>query len=233
MFSVVVGGGRHYQHVVSDLPEREYNATSWRELVSPSNPRLKYYFNTVTKVTTYDMPPEYREYLVRRGRAHSSGKLSKEQMEEIFFNVLRERGVRSGWSWEEALRAIIDHPEYKVLPTLMERKTAFQHFQRVQEEAEREERRMQSSIIRQRFKQLLGTTLTSRKMNITGDTWYQLSSILKDHPDFKAITSEREQWDLYEEFCVEKRRADAVTKPKITIFAISYYFFDLLVFGCV
>ena len=119
---------------------REINSTSWRELVSSTG--RKYYL-TRHKMTTYDMPGDYMLYLELRGRAASTGTLSKEQQEEIFFNVLRERQVKSEMSWEHALRAVIDHPEYKTIPTLLERKAAFMRYQTIQAEAEREEKKLQ------------------------------------------------------------------------------------------
>lgn len=181
---------------------RDVNASSWRELASSAG--RKYYFNTVTKMTTYEMPSEYRSYLDSRGRAASEGRLSKEQCEEVFFNVLRERCVRSDWSWEEALRAVIDHAEYKIIPTLLERKAAFQHFQTIQAEAEREERKLQAEGRRARFKELL-----ARSENLPTN-WQEACNTLKDDPDFIAVETGRERIALFDEFVEERRRTEAV-----------------------
>lgn len=181
---------------------REINSTSWRELVSSTG--RKYYYNTVTKMTTYEMPSDYLMYLEMRGRAASTGTLSKEQQEEIFFNVLRERQVRSDMAWEHALRAIIDHPEYKIIPTLLERKAAFVRFQVVQGEAEREEKKLQGQANRERFKAMLG------RVKDLPERWSEAQEMLKDEPEYKAIESVRERSMLYEDFMNEKFRIEEV-----------------------
>lgn len=181
---------------------REINSTSWRELVSSTG--RKYYYNTVTKMTTYEIPREYMMYLELRGRAASTGTLSKEQQEEIFFNVLRERHVKSDMAWEHALRAIIDHPEYKIIPTLLERKAALLRFQAVQAEAEREEKKLQGEANRERFKGMLG------RIKDLPDRWSEAQEMLRDEPEYKAIESVREKAMLYDDFMKERFHAEEV-----------------------
>ena len=59
---------------------------SWRELTAASG--RKYYYNAATKVSMWEMPREYGEYLER---VKDPASLDKEVLEEKFLTMLKER----------------------------------------------------------------------------------------------------------------------------------------------
>lgn len=59
---------------------------SWRELTAASG--RKYYYNAVTKVSMWEIPPEYAEYLER---IKDPSRVDKEVLEEKFMAMLKEK----------------------------------------------------------------------------------------------------------------------------------------------
>lgn len=180
-------------------------STSWRELKTRDG--RPYYYNSVTQKTVWDMPQEYREYLEftqssgsRRSSASSAG-------DEEFWDVLRERRVTSKWTWEEALRAIITHPNYKCIPTLQERKASFQRYCEAMRSVEEEEAKLQSLALKESFKSLLASD-----PRITSDTkWSEVVDKHGKSEAFLAIQSGRERVQLFEEYQSILRRTELET----------------------
>ncbi|KAI7861501.1 hypothetical protein BDF14DRAFT_1868453 [Spinellus fusiger] len=61
---------------------------------------------------------------------------SRDEAERAFTRLLKETNVKSDWTWEQAMRAIITNPVYRSLKTVAERKAAFHAY--VEKEAKRE-----------------------------------------------------------------------------------------------
>ena len=178
-------------------------STSWRELKTRDG--RAYYYNSVTQKTVWEMPQEYQEYLeftqnskIRR----PSG--SENEGDSMFWEILKERRVTSKWTWEEALRAIITHPNYKCIPTLQERKASFQRYCEAMRVVEEEEARLQSLAIKEAFKALLASD-----PQITSDTkWSQVVDKHGRVEAFVAVPSSRERVQLFEEYQSELRRSE-------------------------
>ncbi|KAJ3195172.1 PRP40 pre-mRNA processing factor 40, partial [Dinochytrium kinnereticum] len=103
------------------------DACPWKEYTSPGDGK-KYYSNSVTKETVWEMPKELKEVLERfaaklDGPAGSSAKMSlppapkpddslpkfdtEDDAKGAFMQLLSEAGVTVDWTWEQTMRAII------------------------------------------------------------------------------------------------------------------------------
>ena len=182
-------------------------STSWRELKTRDG--RPYYYNSVTQKTVWEMPQEYREYLkfTQSSGSRRSSASSIAAGDDEFWDVLRERRVTSKWTWEEALRAIITHPNYKCIPTLQERKASFQRYCEAMKSVEEEETRLQSLALKESFKALLASD-----PKITSDTkWGDVVDKHGKSEAFLAIQSSRERVQLFEEYQSELRRTELET----------------------
>ncbi|KAJ1923394.1 U1 snRNP protein, partial [Tieghemiomyces parasiticus] len=63
------------------------------------------------------------------------------QRTEAFHMLLRSVGAKSDWTWEQAMRATINHPHYRVLISVGSRKAAFESFLPLKREEERAAKR--------------------------------------------------------------------------------------------
>lgn len=102
---------------------RTVDKGAWQERVDQQG--KTYFYNTVTKASVWEMPVELREWkesMVQPG-------FNREQAETDFVKMLEERGVGVAWQWEDVLKEIINHPMYKSLPTLADRKACFLKYQ--------------------------------------------------------------------------------------------------------
>lgn len=179
-------------------------SSSWRELKTRDG--RAYYYNSVTQKTVWEMPQEYREYLefTQNSSRRSSSSEGGSEGDSTFWEILKERRVTSKWTWEEALRAIITHSNYKCIPTLQERKASFQRYCEAMRVIEEEEARLQSLAIKETFKALLASD-----PQINSDTkWSQVVDKHGRSDSFIAIQSSRERVQLFEEYQSELRRSE-------------------------
>lgn len=178
-------------------------STSWRELKTRDG--RVYFYNSVTQKTVWEMPQEYREYLEFSQSSGSSRRSSGGTAgDDEFWDILRERRVTSKWTWEETLRAIITHPNYKCIPTLQERKASFQRYSEAMKSIEEEEARLQCIALKESFKALLASD-----PQITSDTkWSEVVDKHGKSEPFLAVQSSRERVQLFEEYQSELRRCE-------------------------
>lgn len=178
-------------------------STSWRELTSRDG--RTYYFNAVTQKTVWEMPQEYREYLEFSRGDHSSAKRATSAADDAFWAVLKERNVTSKFSWEEALRAVITHPNYKCIPSLQERKASFARFCEAMRAVEAEEEKRQLAAMKDAFKAALlaDTRVDSRS------TWRQIADWYGETEVFKAIDSSRDRLEVFDAVIAELKDQEA------------------------
>lgn len=179
-------------------------STSWRELRTRDG--RAYYYNSVTQQTLWEMPQEYREYLefIQKGGSSRRSSEAGDAGDSQFWEILKERKVTSKWTWEEALRAIITHPNYKCIPTLQERKASFKRYCDNMRTVEEEEARLQSLAIKESFKALLASD-----SQITSDTkWSEVVDKHGKNEAFLAVQSSRDRVQLFEEYQSELRRTE-------------------------
>jgi len=176
-------------------------AGSWRELTTQEG--KKYYNNAITGVSTWEMPSEYKEYLERQQSKVSANLSEKERAENLFFEMLRGAGVKSDWEWEETLRVVIDHPHYKVIPTLQERKEVFAKFRNVQRQIERDERARMIKEAKEAFVKMLEN---DERVQV-GTRWSEAMEWFKEEEEFKAISSPRDRVEFFEEYISTLKRS--------------------------
>lgn len=178
-------------------------STSWRELKTRDG--RAYYYNSVTQKTVWEMPKEYADYLEFTQRGLKGKSVSSDsEGDVVFWDVLRERRVTSKWTWEEALRAIITHSNYKCIPTLQERKASFQRYCEAMRSVEEEEARFESLARKEAFKAMLVSDAS-----VTSDTkWSEAVDKFSRCEAFLAISSSKERVQLFEEYQSELRRSE-------------------------
>ncbi|KAJ1770522.1 U1 snRNP protein [Coemansia sp. RSA 1813] len=79
--------------------------------------------------TSKNAKPQRREYR------------TLEDAERAFMDMLKMHKVCGDWTWEQALRAVVNDPDYRALKTLAERKDAFHKYISITRKAEDENRR--------------------------------------------------------------------------------------------
>jgi len=129
---------------------------------------------------------------------------SKEEAEEAFKKLLKDSGVKSNWTWRDAILATGHNPMYHCLKTAEERKTAFMKYIDQCKREEREEERIKLQKEREEFRAAL-----KLRTDITSTTRYKkYAESLKDEPTFLAITDERDRENIFNEYISDLRRKE-------------------------
>ncbi|PJF20069.1 hypothetical protein PSACC_00123 [Paramicrosporidium saccamoebae] len=151
--------------------------SSWREMVTGTG--RKYYYNAVTKMSMWEVPPEYAEYLER---IKDPASIDKEVLEAKFMAMLKEKlgGGAEGDYWPSALQADL------------------------QREVEREERQQRSIQAQDDLRALFRAT-----SEITSTTRYsEVLELLEGKAAFNAVANPKERASLFDEHISELRREE-------------------------
>ncbi|KAM4088621.1 hypothetical protein ACJW30_07G085100 [Castanea mollissima] len=124
---------------------------------------------------------------------------NKLEAKNAFKALLESANVGSEWTWDRAMRVIINDRRYGALKTLGERKQVFNEFLSQRKKQEAEERRIKLKKAREEFKQLLegSTELTS------STRWSKVVSMFENDERFKAVERDRDRKDLFESYLEE------------------------------
>ncbi|KAE8008160.1 hypothetical protein FH972_004700 [Carpinus fangiana] len=141
---------------------------------------------------------------------------NKLEAKNAFKALLESTNVGSDWTWDRAMRVIINDRRYGALKTLGERKQAFTEFLSQRKKQEAEERRIKLKSAREEFKQMLEecTDLTS------STRWSKAVSAFENDERFKAVERDRDRRELFDNYLVElknKERARAEEERKRNI----------------
>ncbi|XP_050943435.1 pre-mRNA-processing protein 40A isoform X1 [Cucumis melo] len=133
---------------------------------------------------------------------------NKQEAKNAFKALLESANVGSDWTWDRAMRIIINDKRYGALKSLGERKQAFNEFLGQRKKQEVEERRTKQKKAREEFRKMLeeSTELTSSMR------WGKAESIFENDERFQAVERDRDRRDLFESFLEElknKERAKA------------------------
>ncbi|KAI8382262.1 hypothetical protein BD560DRAFT_386108 [Blakeslea trispora] len=129
---------------------------------------------------------------------------TKEEAEKAFFGLLKETGVKSDWSWEQAMRAIITKPLYRALKTTVERKAAFHTWAKAEAKREREEREQKEARLKANFFNML----RSQQENIRSFTRFRtVVKLCGELAPFLAVP-ERQREVYFEEYIQNMQREE-------------------------
>lgn len=127
---------------------------------------------------------------------------TKEEAEEVFFELLRDCGVNSSWTWHRAMRELHKYPKYRALKTAHERKESFEKFLRKSRKEEIEHARALESRRRKEFRQMLQE---SDKLTFISK-FSRAESLFALNPAWIVISDNREKRELFDEHISELRR---------------------------
>ncbi|PON65555.1 WW domain containing protein [Parasponia andersonii] len=129
---------------------------------------------------------------------------SKLEAKNAFKSLLESANVQSDWTWEQAMREIINDKRYGALRTLGERKQAFNEYLGQRKKLEAEERRMRQKKAREEF-----TKMLEDSKELTSSTrWSKAVTMFENDERFKAVERARDKEDLFESYIVELERKE-------------------------
>ncbi|XP_024976547.1 pre-mRNA-processing protein 40A-like isoform X2 [Cynara cardunculus var. scolymus] len=138
---------------------------------------------------------------------------NKQDAKIAFKALLENANIASDWTWDQAMRVIINDRRYGALRTLSERKQAFNEFLGQKKKKEAEERRNRQKKAREEFKKMLDDS-----KEITSSTkWSKAIAIFEDDDRFKAVERSKDREDLFEDHIMElekKERSKALEEHK-------------------
>ncbi|KAF2320795.1 hypothetical protein GH714_030849 [Hevea brasiliensis] len=118
----------------------------------------------------------------------------KAEAKNAFKALLESANVGSDWTWDQAMRMIINDRRYGALKTLGERKQAFNEYLGQKRKQEAEERRIKQKKAREDFKNMLEE---SRELSST-TRWSKAVTMFENDERFKAVERERDRRDLFD-----------------------------------
>lgn len=131
---------------------------------------------------------------------------SKQEAKDAFKSLLESASIGSDWTWDQAMRVIINDKRYGALRTLGERKQAFNEFLGQKKKQEAEERRNKQKKAREEYKKMLEECL-----ELTSSTrWSKAVTIFEDDERYKAVEREKDRKELFENYVDELRQKERV-----------------------
>ncbi|KAL5705076.1 hypothetical protein ACHQM5_023422 [Ranunculus cassubicifolius] len=129
---------------------------------------------------------------------------NKQEAKDVFKALLESANVESDWSWEQAMRVIINDKRYGALRTLGERKQVFNEYLVQRKKQEAEERRIKQRRAREDF-----TTMLYESDVLTSTTkWSKAITIFEDDERFKAVERVKDREDMFEDFISELKKKE-------------------------
>ncbi|KAL4022264.1 hypothetical protein IC575_015991 [Cucumis melo] len=129
---------------------------------------------------------------------------ANKQAKNAFKALLESVNVQSDWTWEQAMREIINDKRYGALKTLGERKQAFHEYLGHRKKLDAEERRIRQKKAREEF-----TKMLEESKELTSSTrWSKAVSMFENDERFKAVERSRDREDLFESYIVELERKE-------------------------
>ncbi|KZV54521.1 pre-mRNA-processing protein 40A-like [Dorcoceras hygrometricum] len=133
---------------------------------------------------------------------------NKQEAKNAFKSLLESANVEADWSWDQAMRVIINDKRYSALKTLGERKQAFNEYLMQRKKVEAEERRLRQRKAREEFMKML-----EESEELTSTTrWSKAVTMFEDDLRFKAVEKDAEREDIFRNYLVDlhkKERAKA------------------------
>ncbi|XAR52947.1 hypothetical protein NMG60_11021290 [Bertholletia excelsa] len=180
--------------------------------------------NTVDRVSTGDIEEaEKGKESAGKINAVSSGERTivpeplvyenKLEAKNAFKALLESANIGSDWTWDQAMRVIINDQRYGALRTLGERKQAFNEFLAQRKKQDAEERRARQKKAQEDFRKMLEES----KELISSTRWSKVIAIFEHDERFKAVERAKEREDIFEDYMDEldkKEKAKALEEHK-------------------
>ncbi|XP_033842726.1 pre-mRNA-processing factor 40 homolog A isoform X2 [Periophthalmus magnuspinnatus] len=119
---------------------------------------------------------------------------TKEEAKQAFKELLKEKGVSSNSSWEQAMKLIINDPRYSALPKLSEKKQAFNAYKVQTEKEEKEEARIKYKESKETFQRFL-----ENHEKMTSNTRYKKAEQMFGELEVWSCVPERDRLEIYED----------------------------------
>ncbi|TNN84489.1 Pre-mRNA-processing factor 40 A [Liparis tanakae] len=119
---------------------------------------------------------------------------TKEEAKQAFKELLKEKGVSSNSSWEQAMKMIINDPRYSALPKLSEKKQAFNAYKVQTEKEEKEETRIKYKESKETFQRFL-----ENHEKMTSTTRYKKAEQMFNEHEVWSCVPERDRLEIYED----------------------------------
>ncbi|XP_048868690.1 pre-mRNA-processing factor 40 homolog A isoform X2 [Brienomyrus brachyistius] len=143
-----------------------------------------------TPVSTDTPKEEERPELVKKVYKWNT----KEEAKQAFKELLKEKGVSSTASWEQAMKMIINDPRYSALPKLSEKKQAFNAYKVQTEKEEKEEARIKYKESKETFQRFL-----ENHDKMTSTTRYKKAEQMFGELEVWTTVPERDRLEIYED----------------------------------
>ncbi|CAI9115989.1 OLC1v1017023C1 [Oldenlandia corymbosa var. corymbosa] len=129
---------------------------------------------------------------------------SKQEAKIAFKALLESANVEADWTWEQAMRVIINDRRYGALKTLGERKQAFNEYLMQRKKIEAEERRLRQRKAKEEF-----TKMLEESEELTSSTrWSKAVTMFEDDERFKAVEREADREDLFRSYLVDLQKRE-------------------------
>uniref|UniRef100_A0AAY5EHF6 Pre-mRNA-processing factor 40 homolog A n=1 Tax=Electrophorus electricus TaxID=8005 RepID=A0AAY5EHF6_ELEEL len=119
---------------------------------------------------------------------------TKEEAKQAFKELLKEKGVSSNASWEQAMKMVINDPRYSALPKLSEKKQAFNAYKVQTEKEEKEEARIKYKESKETFQRFL-----ENHDKMTSTTRYKKAEQMFGDLEVWSCVPERDRLEIYED----------------------------------
>ncbi|KAL6971905.1 hypothetical protein U1Q18_031590 [Sarracenia purpurea var. burkii] len=121
-----------------------------------------------------------------------------EEARSAFKALSESANVESNWTWEQAMRVIINDKRYGALKTLGERKQGFNEYLGQRKKPEAEERRVRMKKAREDF-----TKMLEQCEELTSSTRW---SMFEDDERFKTVERHADREDLFKNYLVDLQK---------------------------
>ncbi|KAH9329126.1 hypothetical protein KI387_001234, partial [Taxus chinensis] len=129
---------------------------------------------------------------------------NKMEAKLAFKQLLESAHVESDWTWEQAMRVIINDKRYGALKSLAERRQAFFEYSVQRKKHEAEEKRLNLKRARSEFIKML-----EECKELTSTTrWSKVTSLFENDPRFQALERGREKEELFEDYLLGLQRKE-------------------------
>ncbi|KAJ3591620.1 hypothetical protein NHX12_006753 [Muraenolepis orangiensis] len=119
---------------------------------------------------------------------------TKEEAKLAFKELLKEKGVSSNSSWEQAMKMIINDPRYSALPKLSEKKQAFNAYKVHTEKEEKEDARIKYKESKETYQRFL-----ENHDKMTSTTRYKKAEQMFMDQEVWSCVPERDRLEIYED----------------------------------